>query len=540
MKTGEPSHVERVSRRALKGKGVEQLSFWAIAENHPAEIALVEDDGSELTFAELARRARQLVHGLRSLGLRCGDGIATVLENEAAVFETFLAATQAGMYVTPINPKLAPPEIAYIVENCEAKAVFVAPAASDVATRALADSKISSVARFVTGAKAVAGFQNYAQFRDRQSADIPNDRASGTMMTYTSGTTGRPKGVRRPLPQDTPEEMGTKYTGMLQLFGFRARDQNVHIVGSPLYHTAVLSFASNHLHLGHTVVLMKRWDAEAMLAKIEKYRVTCSHMVPTQFSRLLALPEGIKRKYDLSSLRFMVHSAAPCPVPIKWDMLAWWGDVIYEYYAASEGGGTLATPQDWKRKPGTVGKRWPFSEIQIRGEQGEILGADQIGTVYMKMGDGRAFEYFKDGEKTEQAYKDTFFTVGDAGYLDAEGFLFLCDRKSDMIISGGVNIYPAEIEGVIVTHPKVKDVAVFGIPHDDWGEEVKAVVELEKGVSVSAELTRDILEYCSERLAKYKWPKTIDYVDALPREENGKLYKRKLRDPYWAGRARSI
>jgi long-chain acyl-CoA synthetase len=524
----------------MKGEALEQLSFWAMAANHPNDLALVEDDGTELSFAELARRARQIVHGLRELGLSRGDGIATVLENEAAVFETFFAAAQAGMYVTPINPKLAPPEIAYIVDNCEAKAVFVAHSAADVVGRALAASKIPSAARFVTGTEDASGFQNYASFRDRQGTGIAPDRASGTMMTYTSGTTGRPKGVRRALPTDTPEEMGAKYTGMLQLFGLRPRDHNVHIVGSPLYHTAVLSFATNHLHLGHSVVLMKRWDAEAMLAKIEKYRVTCSHMVPTQFNRLLAMPEGKKRKYDLSSLRCMVHSAAPCPVPIKWDMLAWWGDVIYEYYAASEGGGTLATPSDWKRKPGTVGKRWPFSEIQIRGEQGEVLGHDQIGTVYMKMGEGRPFEYFKDGSKTEEAFQSDYFTVGDAGYLDDEGFLFLCDRKADMIISGGVNIYPAEVEGVLVTHPKVRDVAVFGIPHEDWGEEVKAVIELEPGVAAGAELTHDILDYCKERLAKYKWPKTIDYVDTLPREENGKLYKRKLRDPYWAAKARAI
>jgi long-chain acyl-CoA synthetase len=255
---------------------------------------------------------------------------------------------------------------------------------------------------------------------------------------------------------------------------------------------------------------------------------------------LLALPEETKRKYDLSSLRFMVHSAAPCPVPIKWKMLEWWGDVIYEYYAASEGGGTLATPADWRRKPGTVGCAWPFSAIQIRDDEGYVLDPDQIGTVYMRMGDGRPFAYFKDEDKTDKAFRDSFFTVGDAGYLDADGFLFLCDRKSDMIISGGVNIYPAEIESVLVTHPKVKDVAVFGIPHDDWGEEVKAVVEVQEGVMTGAELTREIFDYCKERLAKYKWPKSIEYTEALPREDNGKLYKRKLRDPYWAGRARAI
>jgi long-chain acyl-CoA synthetase len=373
---------------------------------------------------------------------------------------------------------------------------------------------------------------------ERRSAAVGLDDTSDVI--FTSGTTGRPKGVRRPLPTDTPEDMGTKYTGMLQLFGFKPRDANVHIVGSPLYHTAVLSFSTNHLHLGHTIVLMKKWEPEAMLRKIERYRVTCSHMVPTQFSRLLALPEAVKSKYDLSSLRFMVHSAAPCPVPIKWRMLEWWGDVIYEYYAASEGGGTLATPQQWKKKPGTVGYAWPFSKLQIRNDDGEEVPAGTVGTVYMRMGDGRSFEYFKDSDKTEKAYRDAFFTVGDAGYLDDDGFLFLCDRKADMIISGGVNIYPAEIEGVLVTHPKVRDAAVFGIPNDDWGEEVKAVIEVHEGVSEGPELTRDLLAYCEERLAKYKWPKTFDYTAKLPREDNGKLLKRKLRDPYWVGRDRAI
>jgi long-chain acyl-CoA synthetase len=516
----------------------EQLSFWAIARNHPNLLALVEEDGTEITFGELLARANRLVHGLRSLGLKKGDCFATILENEAAVYETFMAAAQAGMYVTPINNKLAPPEIAYIVENCEAKAVFASAQFGDVVQKAMAASNIPLEARFSTAP--LAGFRDYVAFREDHPDTTPGDRASGTMMTYTSGTTGRPKGVRRPLPPQSPEEMGSLYTGMLQLFGFKPIDNNVHIVGSPLYHTAVLSFSTNHMHLGHTIVLMKKWEPELMLQKIERYRVTCSHMVPTQFNRLLSLPEDVKKKYDLSSLRMMVHSAAPCPVPIKWRMLEWWGDVIYEYYAASEGGGTLATPQDWKKKPGTVGNPWPFSAIQIRDDEGNVLAPNAVGTVFIRMGEGRSFEYFKDKEKTEKAYNDVFFTVGDAGYLDEDGYLFLCDRKADMIISGGVNIYPAEIEGVLVTHPKVRDAAVFGIPNDDWGEEVKAVIEPHDGVSTGPQFTKELLDYCEERLAKYKWPKTFDYSEKLPREENGKLLKRKLRDPYWAGRDRAI
>jgi long-chain acyl-CoA synthetase len=262
-------------------------------------------------------------------------------------------------------------------------------------------------------------------------------------------------------------------------------------------------------------------------------------MVPTHFSRLLSLPEDVKKKYDLSSLRHMIHSAAPCPVEVKKRMLAWWGPVVWEYYAASEGGGTTASPQDWLKKPGTVGKAWPISEIKIFDDNGNLLPANQVGTVYIKMGNFK-FEYHKDKKKTDAAWKEGLFTVGDAGYLDDDGYLFLCDRKADMIISGGVNIYPAEIEGVLITHPKVRDVAVFGIPDDDWGEQVKAVVELQSDAAPSVALVEEIRGFLGDKLAKHKIPKTIDFVEALPRDPSGKLYKRKLRDPYWQGRERQI
>jgi long-chain acyl-CoA synthetase len=298
----------------------------------------------------------------------------------------------------------------------------------------------------------------------------------------------------------------------------------------------VLNFATNHLHFGHTLVLMDKWTPEGTLDRIARYKVTTSHMVPTQFNRLLALPEEVKKKADVSSLRHMIHSAAPCPVEVKKRMLAWWGDVIYEYYAASEGGGTTATPQDWRNKPGTVGKAWPISVIKIARDDGSEAAPNEVGTVWIKMGNHK-FEYHKDKAKTSSSWKDDFFTVGDAGYLDEDGFLFLCDRKSDMIISGGVNIYPAEIEAVLVTHPEVRDAAVFGIPHADWGEEVKAVLEVAEGTPALAE---DILAFCKERLATFKIPKSIDFTDALPRDPNGKLYKRKLRDPYWQGQGRQI
>ena len=272
---------------------------------------------------------------------------------------------------------------------------------------------------------------------------------------------------------------------------------------------------------------------------VERYRVTNTHMVPTQFKRMLTLPEEVRARYDVSSMKWLIHAAAPCPVPIKHSMLDWWGPVIYEYYAATEGGGTIVTPQEWLAKPGTVGKAWPMSEILIADDEGEACPTGTPGTVYMKMG-AIDFEYKDDPEKTAASRLRGFFTVGDIGYLDEDGFLFLCDRKSDMIISGGANIYPAEIESEIVTNPKVADVAVFGIPDEEWGEQIKAVVQPAEGVEASDELAAEILAGLDGRLAKMKWPRSIDFVDELPRDPSGKLLKRRLRDPYWAGRSTAI
>jgi long-chain acyl-CoA synthetase len=358
-------------------------------------------------------------------------------------------------------------------------------------------------------------------------------------MNYTSGTTGRPKGVRRNLSGVDPETGGGGFGGMLFMFGLQPFDDNVHIVGSPLYHTAVLVFAGAAIHIGHTVVVMDKWSPQQMLHLIDQYRVTNTHMVPTQFVRLLGVPDEERAKYDVSSLRHMVHAAAPCPPDVKRQMIEWWGPVIDEYYAASEGGGTLVYAKDWLDHPGTVGRAWPISEVVILDDDGNELPAGEIGTVYMAMGTGH-FEYFKDKEKTEKSRRGRFFTVGDVGYLDDDGWLFLSDRKTDMIISGGANIYPAEIESELIMHPKVADVAVFGIPHDDWGEEVKAVVEPVEGVTAGSELEAEILAWSATRLAKFKTPRTIDFTDEMPRDPNGKLYKRKLRDPYWEGRERAI
>jgi long-chain acyl-CoA synthetase len=513
------------------------FGFWAMAQEDPGHLALVAPDGTELKAGELLGRANQVVHALRALGLGQGDTVAFVLPNCPEVFELYLGAGQAGIYIVPINHHLVGPEVAYIVEDSGAKVFIGHERFAEACQQAADEVGIPTTHRLAVGS--IPGFASYAAVRDQQKTDLPDDRSLGDTMNYTSGTTGHPKGVRRALSGANPDDMAIGLAGILLLFGVAPHDDNVHIVGSPLYHTAVLRFSGAAIHMGHTVVLMDKWSAEGMLELIERYRVTHSHMVPTQFHRLLALPDEVRSKYDLSSLRHMIHAAAPCPIDTKRAMIEWWGPVIDEYYAASEGGGTIVNTEEWLTKPGTVGKPWPISEIAIFDDDGNRLEANQIGTVYMAMGSAD-FEYHKDKEKTEKNRIGRFFTVGDVGYLDDDGFLFLCDRKTDMIISGGANIYPAEIEGVLLGHPKVVDAAVFGIPNDDWGEEVKAVIQPVDGVEGTPELAAEILAWCDGRLARFKTPKTIDFTDDMPRDPNGKLYKRKLRDPYWEGRQRAI
>jgi long-chain acyl-CoA synthetase len=527
-----------VARTGSSVGRVTDIGFWTHGQQRPDDLAVVAPDGREVTFGEMLAAANRLVHGLRALGLAPGDGVATLLPNGVEMVALYFAATQAGWYITPINHHLAGPEVAYIANDCGAKAIVVHERFAEVAEAAAKELETPPEGRFAVGE--VAGFRPLEELTDGQPDDLPADRQAGAPMHYTSGTTGRPKGVRRALHPIAPEVQAGGIANFLGMFGIRPGDGHVHICCSPLYHTAVLLFASTSLHIGHPVVLMDRWEPEAMLRLIDRYRVTTTHMVPTQFHRLLALPDEVKDRYDVSSLRAMVHAAAPCPPEIKRRMLAWWGPTIWEYYAATEGGGTIVSPQEWLERPGTVGKAWPNSEVRILDESGAQLPTGTVGTVYMKLPEAAGFEYHKDKAKTEGSRRDGFFTVGDVGELDDAGYLFLRDRKSDMIISGGVNIYPAEIEAAFLTHPKVGDVAVFGIPHEDWGEEIKAVVEPAAGVEPGEALTGELLAHCRQHLGKFKIPKSIDYTDEMPRDPSGKLFKRKLRDPYWTGRERAI
>jgi long-chain acyl-CoA synthetase len=513
------------------------MGFWARAQENPDWIAVIEPDGTEHRAGDLLDRANQLVHALRERGLRAGDGIAALVPNGAAPVELYLAALQAGWYYTPVNWHFTAPEIAYIVRDTGAKAFFVDERFADAGAAAADEAGVPADARFSFGS--VPGFTPVESLRAGQPTDLPSDRSAGAAMHYTSGTTGRPKGVKRALSGLDPDLSADLLTGLLQFFGITEGGGNAHLVTSPTYHTAVTMFGGSALQFGHTLVIMDRWDAETALDLVQRYRVTNTHMVPTQFKRLLSLPAEVRGKYDVSSMRWMIHAAAPCPVPIKRDMIDWWGPCVYEYYAATEGGGTIVTPEEWLAKPGTVGKAWPGSEVIAVDDEGVEVPTGTPGTVYMKMG-VMDFEYKGDPDKTAASRLRGFFTVGDVGYLDSDGFLFLCDRKSDMIISGGANIYPAEIEAEIMTHPKVADVAVFGIPDEEWGEQIKAVVEPAEGIAGSDELTAEILASLDGRLAKMKWPRSIDYVDELPRDPSGKLLKRKLRDPYWANRTTAI
>ena len=505
------------------------VGFWKIAQETPDRLAVISAKGEKQTFAELFARVNQVSNGLRALGLKKGDAVAMVMSNEPAWLEIFLATQQIGLYITPINYHLTGPEIAYILDNCGAQVFFAGEKFAEACIKAVDELGYDKSRCFSVGD--IAGFQAYETMYLDSSIESPEDRSAGQVMLYTSGTTGRPKGVRRPLGELNPDEAVEASSKMNALFDLKPFE-GAHLVTGPLYHAAPGGFGLRSLHIGHTLVLVEKWDAEECLRLIDEHKVTVSHMVPTMFYRCLNLPEEVKNKYDVSSLECIIHGAAPIAIDKKKAMIDWWGPVLVEYYGATEGGGAICKSEEWLQKPGTVGKPWPGSQIKILDEDKNELPANEAGTVFMSSMTG-AFEYYKDKAKTNKnRAPGGLFTVGDVGYLDDEGWLFLCDRDSDLIISGGVNIYPAEVEKTLILHDKVEDVAVFGVPNEDWGESVQAVVQLKPGVEGNDTLKEELMDFAKERLAKFKLPRAMDFAETLPRLDTGKLYKRFLKDQY--------
>jgi long-chain acyl-CoA synthetase len=510
--TGTDDQVAERLEHARRGMVV---AWWA--QHRPDVPAIVAPTGDR-TFAELNARANQLVRALRRLGLRAGDGVALLCTNRAEFAEVGAACQRAGWRLTTVNWHLIADEAGYIVDNCEAKALV-----ADVALASVADGARRPPGCVVALAIAgdIEGFRSYDdELAGESGADI-DDPALGSSMLYTSGTTGRPKGVHR---RDTPPPSA------INLFAYRDGDR--HLCTGPLYHAAPLAFSlTTPIAQGVGVVLMEQWDAEAALALVESHGITHTHMVPTMFHRLLSLPPEVRARYDVSTLRSVLHGAGPCPVAVKRRMIEWLGPVVWEYYAATEGSGCFVDSDTWLARPGTVGKP-ADGQVMVGDIDGRALPPGETGLVFLKAPAIGRFEYFKDTDKTESAYRGDYFTLGDMGYVDDDGYLFLTDRSANLIISGGVNIYPAEVDAVLLEHPAVGDAATIGVPDDEWGERVVAVIELQPGREPSPELARELVAHCRARLAHYKCPQLVEFMDQLPRQDNGKIYKRVLRERF--------
>ncbi|MFW6092908.1 MAG: acyl-CoA synthetase [Pseudomonadota bacterium] len=482
-----------------------------------------------MTFAELDRRSVRCARLLRSEGLAFGDHIAVMTENLPDTLVVAWAALRSGLYLTPVNWHLTADEARYIVEDCMAKWLLISPGVGEVAAE-LDAALDAGVSRWTLGGPH-GRFRSLEEGLAAMSDEPLEEELQGELMFYSSGTTGRPKGILRPLePRAADSEPNPLGLLMAGLYGF---DENtVYLCPAPLYHAAPLAWSLAVQRLGGTVVLMRRFDAARALEYIDRYRVNRAQFVPTMFVRMLKLPAEERARYDVSSLEAVIHAAAPCPVDVKQAMLEWWGPIIHEYYAGSEGGGFVACgPEEWLEHPGTVGRAIQ-GQIHVVGEDGEDLPPGEVGIVYFE--GGADFEYHGDPEKTRETYNDRgWHTLGDMGYLDDQGYLFLTDRQSHMIISGGVNIYPQEAENLLTGHDEVLDVAVIGVPHPDYGEEVKAVVQLLDPAKAGPEMELTLIDYCRAHLSKYKCPRSVDFASELPRLPTGKLLKRRLRDQYW-------
>jgi long-chain acyl-CoA synthetase len=504
------------------------------ARESPGRPAILSPHGDR-SYDELNARANQLCRALAARGVAPGDAVALLCGNRPEFVEVVGATTRVGLRLTPINWHLTGSEIGYIVDDCEAR-VLVADARFAGAARQAARLAPRATVRLAVGGE-IAGFESYDAALEGQDPGDPGQPVAGNQMLYTSGTTGRPKGVYRRRARAS-----SLLPPLLRTAAFRPGD-DLALVTGPLYHAAPLAL-NLMLPLGCGVgcVLMDGWDAEETLCLVEQHRITHTHLVPTMFHRLLQLPPERRAAFDLSSLRWAVHGAAPCPVHVKQRMIEWWGPVIHEYYAATEGGSTFIEAREWLEKPGSVGRVVEGQVVEVRDEAGEPLPPGAVGTVYFGAPEDEAqrFEYFGAPEKTASAYRGTRFTLGDMGHFDSDGYLFLTGRSAEVIISGGVNVYPAEIDAVLLMHPAVADAAAVGVPDDEWGEAVKAVVVPATGTATDARLAEEILAHCRAQLAGYKCPRSVDFTDELPRLPTGKIVRRSVRDRYWTGRGASI
>lgn len=494
--------------------------------------------GEVVTYREYEERTNRFAHLLRKYGLQRLDHYAIYMENLSRYLEVCGGGDRAGLYYTCVNSYLTADELAFIINDSQSKVVVTSRAKRDVVVAAMKQCLHVKLWLMVDRATDDPLFVDYASAVAACPATPIADEYLGVAMLYSSGTTGRPKGILRPLPELPP-------TTWLPLFHFvnslwKYHGEMIYLSPAPLYHSAPQAAVGMTIRNGGTAIIMEKFEPEDYLALIEKFKVTHSQLVPTMFSRLLKLPEDVRARYDHSSLEYVVHAAAPCPVPVKHAMINWWGPIVHEYYGATEGlGFTACTSQEWLAHPGTVG-RVLLGEMHILDEDGKSCPVNEAGTVWFKT--ATPFEYYNDPKKTQEARSadGTMSTVGDVGYVDADGFLYLTDRKTYMIISGGVNIYPQECENLLITHPKVADAAVFGVPNEDLGEEVKAVVQLMPGIPANPAIAAELIAFCQQHLARQKCPRSIDFEDQLPRLPTGKLYKRLLRDRYWGDKKSRI
>ena len=507
---------------------------WHAERTPDAPAIIMGTSGEFTTYAQLEDRSIRIARALRASGVQEGDTIAILMENNRQYLEIAWAAQRSGLRYTAINNHLRAAEAQYVLDDCGAVALFSSEAMADVAGRL----DLSVIGLLVSASGRLSGFTRYDDFLSAAPGPLDSTgplegEREGREMLYSSGTTGRPKGVRKQLPGtwfgDPRSAPAMIADGMRRYCG----DGAVYLCPAPLYHSAPLVWSMSLQRFGATIVIMEHFDPVQCLELIERHKVTIAQFVPTMFTRLLKLHQPERDRHDVSSLQVVMHGAAPCPVSVKQQMLDWWGPIIHEYYAGTEDiGSTRIGPREWLAHPGSVGK--PANECHIVGPDGTELPAGEPGLVYFA--GGRPFSYHNDAAKTDSITNPYGWrTLGDIGYLDSDGYLYLTDRQAHMIISGGVNIYPQEAENVLIGHPAVADVAVIGVPDAEMGEAVKAVVQLADPASAGAELTGELLAYCRERLATYKCPRTVDFTDQLPREPNGKLYKRLLRERYWAG-----